>query len=113
MDLWFFIQSCVLLQNYDFKDVTRGSQGLPRGSLGDSQACRARIWPLEALKTSLDMSFEGLNFEQKTGFSIWARASMLEFQKNGPLVFQFGPVCACWNFWARANILEITKHVVF
>ena len=34
------------------------------------------------MKTSLDMSFEGQNFEQKTGFAIRARASMLEFQKK-------------------------------
>ena len=39
------------------------------------------------------------------GFSIWARANMLAFQKHGPLVFTVGPVCACWMF--RKNCLLV------
>ena len=35
--------------------VPWGSQGLPRGSLGDFKTWRVRIWPLEALHTSLNM----------------------------------------------------------
>ena len=52
-------------------------RGGPEGSSVYPLQFRARFWPLGVLKTFLSISFECLEFEQRTGYSVWPRASML------------------------------------